>query len=86
MMRVWRTTHPLAPDQRVKNTCRRILNVVVKRGKVQRGPCAICGRMDPVEAHHRDYQLPYFVVWLCRGHHLDVTQGFVEAPPSVMVR
>jgi hypothetical protein len=43
------------------------LGVYVRRGKVQRLPCAVCGEVK-VRAHHADYAKPLDVVWLCRRH------------------
>lgn len=48
---------------------RSYLNVYVKRGKIQRGPCVVCGLLK-VEAHHYNgYDHPLDVVWLCPQHH-----------------
>ena len=57
----------------------------IKRGKVTRGPCAICGTVENIEAHHANYSKPLEVVWLCRGHHVMVTMGLVECPVPVEV-
>lgn len=67
-MREWRKTHPLNAKQRKKDIARSYLNVYVRRGKVKRLPCEICGQK--AEAHHEDYSKPLEVVWLCRKHHL----------------
>lgn len=40
----------------------------LRRGIIQRQPCAICGS-EPAEAHHPDYTRPLFIEWLCRLHH-----------------
>ena len=42
----------------------------VKRGKLVRQPCEVCGA-EKVEAHHPDYSKPLDVMWLCRKHHAD---------------
>lgn len=43
----------------------------VKRGKMKKLSCEICG--DPKsEAHHPDYDKPLDVMWLCRKHHADI--------------
>lgn len=34
-------------------------------GKLERQPCAFCGTVEPVEAHHHDYTKPLEVTWLC---------------------
>lgn len=40
----------------------------VRRGKLKRLPCEVCG-VAKVEAHHEDYSRALVVVWLCRKHH-----------------
>ena len=40
----------------------------IKSGVLKRMPCEICG-LEPSEGHHRDYDHPLEVVWLCRSHH-----------------
>lgn len=47
---------------------RSYLHVYIKRGKIKKIPCAVCGQRR-VEAHHADYNKPLEVVWLCREHH-----------------
>lgn len=37
--------------------------------QLSKGPCAVCGLSDPVEAHHEDYSKPPDVVWLCTTCH-----------------
>lgn len=73
-MREYRKSHPLTPEQRRRDICRSYLNVYLRRGKIQRGPCAVCGE-ESVEAHHEDYSKPLEVVWLCRRHHVALTSG-----------
>ena len=41
----------------------------IKRGKLVRGPCEVCGTAEMVDAHHCDYSKPLDVMWLCRKHH-----------------
>jgi len=45
-------------------------NTRVKRGKIIKQPCSVCG-LTPAEGHHEDYSKPYDVVWLCRKHHAE---------------
>ena len=40
----------------------------IKRGKLTRKPCAICGAIR-THAHHESYGAPLKVVWLCATHH-----------------
>lgn len=42
----------------------------IRRGKLSRLPCEVCGEVKS-EAHHGDYSKPLEVRWLCRPHHLE---------------
>lgn len=44
------------------------LHSAMRRGLVEKQPCAICGD-EKSEAHHPDYSRPADVIWLCRKHH-----------------
>lgn len=61
----------LSEPSRKKANARSYLHVYVKRGKVQKGICEICGS-ERAEAHHEDYTRPLEVHWLCRDHHLEL--------------
>ena len=68
-MREWRLTHPPSEAEKAKGRSRSYLNVYVRRGKVKRLPCEVCGR-EPAEGHHHNgYDRPLDVLWLCRVHH-----------------
>lgn len=41
----------------------------LKSGKIQKGPCEICGATYYVEAHHPNYSKPDIFHWLCTKHH-----------------
>jgi hypothetical protein len=71
-MKMTRKKHNQLDDlQRKKANCRSYLNVYIKRGKIVKEPCSVCG--DPTsEAHHDDYNKPLQVKWLCRKHHLSL--------------
>lgn len=58
----WTKDHP--DKTRVQQKARRAL----KRGLIQRLPCAFCGS-EKSEMHHDDYSKPLEVMWLCRSHH-----------------
>ena len=47
---------------------RRAVEAAVRRGKLERWPCMICGNPE-VEGHHPDYSNRLGVVWLCHEHH-----------------
>ena len=40
----------------------------LKRGKLMRQPCEVCGETK-TQAHHDDYSKPLEVRWLCKKHH-----------------
>lgn len=58
-------------EQKLKADCRTKTKLAIKRGKLIKQPCQICGEIE-VEAHHQDYNKPLEVVWLCREHHLEL--------------
>lgn len=47
------------------------VNNALRRGKLKRMPCEVCGKVKS-EAHHPDYSKPLEVQWLCRQHHVEV--------------
>jgi len=56
-----------------KYRARRMVHDAIRRGLIQRQPCAVCG--DPKsEGHHNDYSKPLDVIWLCRKHHREIHQ------------
>jgi hypothetical protein len=69
-MREYRKVHELSTEQRMKSNARAYLHVYIKRGKVTKQPCCICGNFNS-EAHHEDYSQPLKVRWYCRKHHLE---------------
>lgn len=69
-MRQWRPKHSELPEAaRLRANCRSYTNVLIRRGHLQRGPCAICGATERVHPHHEDYTKPREVRWLCQEHH-----------------
>ena len=60
----------LTPEKRQKRKARTRIYVAIKRHKMVRQPCCICGAVS--EAHHYagyDDNHLYDVMWLCRKHH-----------------
>lgn len=45
-----------------------LVNNHLRDGKLEKGPCEICGAEKSV-AHHDDYDKPLQVRWLCQVHH-----------------
>lgn len=72
-MRQWRKSNPLTGLALQKDRCRAYANVCLRRGKILRKPCVLCGAK--AQMHHPDYSKPLEVVWLCRPCHMDVHRG-----------
>jgi hypothetical protein len=68
-MRGWRPDHPLKGESRRRANARAYAKVYVKRGRLKREPCQVCGSRKS-QLHHPDHELPLLVVWLCRPCHL----------------
>lgn len=65
---------------RIKANARAYLHEYVRRGKVQKLPCLICGTTENLEAHHHDYSKPLAVEWYCRTHHLEIHSQKLQLP------
>lgn len=72
-MREWRKSHPQTPEQKFRALVRAKTKMRIRRGLLIKYPCEFCDATERVEAHHRDYNKPYEVMWLCfachRAHH-----------------
>jgi hypothetical protein len=67
-MREHRTRHSDLPtEQRQRANARSYVHVLLRRGKLQRGPCADCGLSpgEDVRPRHDDYTKPRAVRWAC---------------------
>jgi sigma-70-like protein len=56
-------------EQKKKNRAHKLVADAIKRGDITKQPCH-CGEIRTV-AHHRDYDKPLEVEWLCRSHHME---------------
>lgn len=56
-------------EARLRQNARCIAYGLLRRGKIQPKPCAVCGSTKRVEMHHDDYSKPREVTWLCFRHH-----------------
>jgi hypothetical protein len=77
-MRRYRANHP---EQSRRNAiinrrefpkaayARDVIRNEIKRGRLTRGPCEVCGTDFKVHGHHDDYDKPRVVRWLCPPHH-----------------
>jgi len=71
--RAWRLLHPWSAmplEQRRRANARSYAHVYLKRGKLTRQPCQVCGSPHS-QMHHEDYSKPLVVTWLCLKHHLE---------------
>lgn len=41
-----------------------------RKGNIIPKPCEICASIE-VEAHHKDYNKPLEITWLCKKHHIE---------------
>lgn len=73
----WRTIHGYEAEKKSekkfkdKRIARKRLSYAVSTGKIVRGNCEVCGKMD-AQGHHEDYAKPLQVKWLCPKHHAEV--------------
>jgi hypothetical protein len=68
----WNAEHPLAyrAHYAVSNA--------IRDGRLFKQPCTICGGVENIHAHHRDYSKPLDVVWLCVKCHQRIHAAFPE--------
>ena len=66
------------PQKRFKFLARWYAKRMIRNGVITREPCAECGA-EQAEVHHKDYNQPLAIVWLCfkchRKLHLQVSEG-----------
>lgn len=77
-MRINRKKHgELTELQKKKANCRSKTHVYLKRGKIKKSNCVICG-CNEVEAHHENYNKPLEVIWVCKNHHKMYHLGLIN--------
>jgi hypothetical protein len=59
-----------AEELAIRRKARTAYKTALKRGKLQRLPCMVCGDVE-ADGHHPDYSKPLDVVWLCGPHHVE---------------
>ena len=69
-MKRWRKYNPLTEDQKKKDICRSYAGVYLRRGKIKKHPCFICGDKNS-QMHHDNYNKPLEIIWFCRKHHME---------------
>lgn len=60
----------LSDFQKKKVYARNRANQAIRRGKIEKQPCSVCGDIKS-EMHHESYDKPFEVIWFCRKHHLE---------------
>jgi uncharacterized protein YlaI len=68
----WRETYPEAYRAQTA------VSNAVRDGRLKKGPCTICGASENVHGHHRDYNKPLEVIWLCAKCHHRIHAAFPE--------
>jgi hypothetical protein len=60
-------------EGKLKDTARTYLYFAIRGGKVIRpDKCSVCGEKCKPEAHHKDYNKPLDVVWVCKHCHENI--------------
>ncbi len=62
------------PLIRERKKVRRKTNDLIKKGKLRKKSCVVCGKKT-VLPHHEDYSNPFKVIWLCEEDHKDYHDG-----------
>lgn len=58
----------LSEEAKMKGRCRSFAQTYLRRGKIERKGCEVCG--ERAQMHHDDYSKPLEIRWLCRRHHV----------------
>ena len=56
-------------DEKIKNRARSSVKIALQKNIITKQPCEVCGSIEYVEAHHKDYSKPLEIKWLCIKHH-----------------
>lgn len=59
----------------IKTRCRNKFSKAIIAGKLIKKPCEVCGDLE-VQGHHKDYNKPLEVIWLCGIHHREIHDQF----------
>ncbi len=58
----------------IRKNARRKSNELVKKGKIKKESCVVCGDTNTL-IHHEDYDNPFRIIWLCEFHHKEYHDG-----------
>lgn len=64
-----------------KKHAQTMVSNAIRDNRLMRGFCSTCGEQN-AEAHHKDYNKPFDIVWLCKRHHMDA--HYPAVMPSVI--
>lgn len=62
-------TNKETSDKKTKKAANDKIYRELKKGTIAKQPCEVCGSTEMVEAHHKNYDKPMDVNWLCVKHH-----------------
>lgn len=65
----WERTKRSLEKNPIRASAMKIYKYALRQGKLESGPCAVCGCTKNIDGHHTDYTKPLDVVWLCKTHH-----------------
>ena len=65
------------PSIKVRQNARRKTNELIRKGKLKRKPCVVCGDKN-VLPHHEDYNNPFQIIWMCEKHHKEYHDGKIS--------
>lgn len=64
---LWRNNHPESCQVAI------LVRAAINKGLLKRpSECAMCGGGGRINAHHKDYNFPYDIMWLCSSCHKKV--------------
>jgi hypothetical protein len=68
----WAEKNPLAKKAHIA------VNNAARDGRLQKSPCALCGSEKNIQGHHKNYDRPLDVIWLCTTCHHRIHATFPE--------
>jgi transposase len=70
-------------NNKEKRRAQKEVEKAIRRGTMIAQPCARCGSVKHVHAHHEDYASPLDVMWLCSYHHFQRHEEIKKAADSL---
>ena len=67
--KIWESVNNQGLNPDLAKVARRELSRAIKKGLIKKQPCEICNSPMRVAGHHKDYNKPLEVKWLCPKHH-----------------